>query len=310
MSRVSHSEVEGYLLCRRKHYYGYGLELQPRKVSAALSQGIAGHEVLEAFYAAILEFGPEGFNKAKGRAFNRFDELVENGSFVQDPKRADLNASLILYFENEPLVKEGWTILGVEQEFVLEYDNSDPENPLQFPFKVDVIAKDPDGKVVVVDHKFTYDFAQYADTALQPQIPKYIGALRGLNHKIDYGAYNQIRTRKIVGTKSKLHPNGVGPTLEQSLSFLPIKPNGLRVSRTFQEQIDVANELQALKGLTPEELERRAFRTANKMICVSCNFKSLCDSDNTGANSRLLIETDYQKRERKQFAAEASEDAE
>jgi CRISPR/Cas system-associated exonuclease Cas4 (RecB family) len=307
MSRVSHSEVEGYLLCRRKHYYGYTLGLQPRKVSAALSQGIAGHEVLEALYAAILD--GKTFDEAVSIAWARFDELVAEG-YVQDEKRADLRQSLALYFANEPLVKEGWTILSVEQEFVLEYDNTDPEDPKQFPFKVDIIAKDPNGKVVVVDHKFTYDFAQYADTALQPQIAKYIGALRGLNHKVDYGAYNQIRTRKIVGLKSKAAPTGAGPTLEQALMFLPIKPNGIRVARTFQEQIDVATELQALKALPLEHLERTAFRTANKMICVSCNFKSLCDSDNTGANSQLLTETDYQVRERKQFAAEASEDAE
>ena len=317
MTRVSHSEVESYLLCRRKHYYGYVMSLQTRSVSTALAMGTAGHAILEASYGYLLTQGESNaeqlaaFDDGLIVAERVYQEIVADG-YEDDDKRADLHDMLFnWYFKNEPLVTEGWEIMAVEEEFVLEYDNSDPDNPLQYPFKIDVIARDPNGKVVVVDHKFTYDFLTYEGTELQPQIPKYIGALRALNHKVDYGAYNQIKTRRIVGTKSKAFPDGKGPTLDQALNFMAIKPSPTRVKRVFLEQIGVANEIQYRKAtLSDEDQDITSYRVANKMVCQTCNFKDLCVSQLIGGNSKLLIEVDYKIRERKQFAVEASKDAE
>lgn len=317
VSRVSHSEVESYLLCRRKHWYGYGMSLQPKVTASALTMGTAGHCVLEEFYAYLLSQG--GTNAEQLAAFEDglivaeavYQKLVNEG-YEDDPKKALLHDTLFTwYFPNEPMVKQGWTVLSVEDEFVLEYDNvSNPDDPKQYPFKIDVVMRDPNGKVVVVDHKFVGEFTSYEDSELQPQIPKYIGALRALNHQIHYGAYNQLRTRKIVGTKSKAHPNGIGPTLDQALLFMPIKPSGTRVAQVFNEQIAVADEIQYRKTLPLDTQNALSFRVANKMVCRMCNFKDLCTAELTGGNSKLLIQTEYQVRERKQFALEATEDAE
>lgn len=317
MSRVSHSEVESYLLCKRKHWYGYGLSLKANGISQALSTGTAGHAILDTFYATILAGGAhrrdqkKAFDTALSAARAKYAELVSAGFSDDDPKRNSLEFILFeWYFPNEALVMEGWTILATEQEFVLEYDNSNPEDPLQYPFVVDLIALDPNGRTVVVDHKFLFEFMSYEETELQPQIPKYIGALRALKHKIDYGAYNQLRTRRIVGTKSKAAPNGAGPTKEQMLDFLPIKPNSVRVQTVFLEQIGVSSEIQQRKNLPFELAEATSYRTANKMVCRSCDFKALCTIELTGGNAELMKKTEYQVRERKVFSEEASPDAE
>lgn len=302
MPSVSHSEVESYLLCRRKHFYGYGLSLKRADEPQALAMGSAGHAVLEAYYSTILAAGgtwkeqKAAMPQALDVAMSKFNELVAANK-VPEPTSTKLDLKSILfeyYFQNEPLVSNGWIIQAVEMEFNLQYDD---ENELRFPFVVDVIALDPNGKTVVVDHKFLYDFYTPEQTALQPQIPKYIGALRALNYTVHYGLYNMIRTRK-----QKIM------TKETQLRTLDLSPNGPRVVETFTEQIEASEEIQALKQLPLEVQSRKAYRVANKMVCSSCAFKDLCELELIGGNSKLLIQTEYVVRERREFA-EVSEDA-
>jgi CRISPR/Cas system-associated exonuclease Cas4 (RecB family) len=284
MPSVSHSEVDSYLLCRRKHYYGYTKSLQRVQESAALAMGSAGHKVLEVFYTAIIR--GDSFDEALVEAKEIADTLREQVSIPAN--RANIFDTLFdLYFPNEPLVKEGWTILAVEKQFNLEYD---PDTQAQYPFVVDVIAKSPEGKVVVIDHKFVYDFYNYEASIMQPQIPKYIGALRALNYKIDHGAYNMIRTRKLKES-----------TAEGMLSWLDVKPEPARVQQVFKEQIAVASDIMAIKAMSPEMQDAHAYRVANKMVCQSCSFLDICRTELSGGNSKLMIETEYKIRERKEF---------
>jgi CRISPR/Cas system-associated exonuclease Cas4 (RecB family) len=284
MPSVSHSEVDSYLLCRRKHYYGYTKSLQRVQESAALAMGSAGHKVLEVFYKAILD--GLSFDVALAAAKAEADELRTQVAIPAN--RANIFDTLFdLYFPNEPLVKEGWEILAVEKQFNLEYD---PETQAQYPFVVDIIAKSPDGKVVVIDHKFVYDFYNYEASIMQPQIPKYVGALRALNYKIDYGAYNMIRTRKLKES-----------TAEGMISWLDVKPEPARVQQVFKEQIAVASDIMAIKSLSPEMQDAHAYRVANKMVCQSCSFLDICRTELSGGNSKLMIETEYKIRERKEF---------
>ena len=285
MPSVSHSEVDNYLLCRRKHYYGYTKSLQRVKESAALAMGTAGHKVLEVFYKAILE--GRNFDQALAEAKAVADELRAE---VQTPTgRANIFDTLFdFYFPNEPYVKQGWTILAVEKEFNLEYD---PENELSYPFVVDLIATSPEGKTVVIDHKFVYDFYNYEASIMQPQIPKYVGALRALNYKIDYGMYNMIRTRKLKE-----------PDFDSMCQRLDVKPEAERVTQVFTEQIAVASEIQEIKQLSEEQQNARAYRVANKMVCQSCSFIDICRTELSGGNTKLMIETEYKIRERKAFA--------
>jgi hypothetical protein len=247
----------------------------------------------------------EKFDAALAAARDMYTEIMLD--FEQDEKRAKLEDIFFKwYFPNEPLVLTGWRILAVEKEFNLEYDS---ETHATYPFVVDIIALSPEGKTVVIDHKFVWDFYTFDDAALQPQIPKYIGALRGLGYTIDYGMYNMVRTRRIVGTKSKAHPDGAGPTLEQMLQTMELKPNSTRVTRTFMEQIGTAREIQALKELSLEEQDAVSYRTANKMVCQSCSFRDLCTTELVGGNTKLMIATEYTVRERREFDS-VSEDVE
>lgn len=298
MPSVSYSETSSYLLCHRKHYYGYTQGLQRVTTSSSLALGSAGHRILQAFYQTILDASQDdrkrqlaAFDTAAEAALAEYELIVTEG-FEDDDRKKPLTEIIATYLENEPFVLKGWLILAVEREFVLEYG---PDK--RFPFVIDLIANDPDGKTVVVDHKFVYDFYTYNDAALQPQIPLYIGGLRALDYKIDYGAYNMLRNRKIKVS-----------TVENSMAYLDLKPNGERVQRTFLEQIDTADEIMALKALGEAEVDIKMHRVANKMVCQSCSFRDLCTTELVGGNTKLMVATEYKIRVRKIFA-EASVEA-
>jgi hypothetical protein len=302
MPSVSHSEVDSYLLCRRKHYYGYGLSLERISTSQSLATGTAGHRILEAFYAHLMSLSDtakgqlENFDLGLERAYTVYRQIMDEG-YEDADNRAMLHDMLFHeewgYFANEFMVRNGWRILAVEAEFNLIYD-TDTES--SYPFVVDMIVEDPEGRYVVIDHKFVYDFYTPAQTDLQPQIPKYIGALRALNYEIVYGAYNMVRTRKLKT-----------PAPDSMNYFMILKPNTDRVLNTFMEQLGVAAEIQALKELTIEEQSKRAYRTANKMVCQSCSFRDICSTELIGGNTELMMKTEYKIRERRKFGVSNGE---
>jgi hypothetical protein len=296
MPSVSHSEVDSYLLCRRKHYYGYGLSLERITTSQSLATGTAGHRILEAFYAHLMSLSDtaegqlENFDLALQRAHIVYDSIMDEG-YTDANNRAELADILFHeewgYFANEFIVRNGWRVLAVEAEFSLTYDT---DTQSSYPFVVDMLVQDPDGRYVVIDHKFVYDFYTPGQTDLQPQIPKYIGALRAMGHEVAYGAYNMLRTRKLKT-----------PAPDSMNYFMILKPNTDRVLNTFMEQLGVAAEIQALKELTIEEQNKRAYRTANKMVCQSCSFRDICSTELIGGNTELMLRTEYKIRERRKI---------
>lgn len=214
MPNVSYSETSSYLLCKRKHYYGYTRSLKPIKTSEALSMGSLIHEILEAYYRTILSGGdtvseqqsmiPAAMEAARGA----YDAAIEGGYKDEAGKRATVQEVVFDYYLDhmEPYVSKGWRVLAVEKEFTLamEQEEGQPDDEvISTPFVIDLILRDPKGKIVVVDHKNIWDFITPEEAALNPQIPLYMACLRGLNYKVDRGEYNMLRTRRIDGPKMK-----------------------------------------------------------------------------------------------------------
>lgn len=255
------------------------------------------------------------------------DEVYAEGFREDEEKQANLRTQLFdLYFPNEPFVKEGWLIEAVEVEKDLEVDEG-----LDFKFVIDLIATDPQGKRVVVDHKFKNRFDDTETITLLPQISKYIAALRADGLKVAYGMYNEIRTAKVRGAKklkgalismltdpdylpgldalplAKLTVDKLtdlalergldiyaGPTLDQAVLQLKLKPGNVQVINTFTEQLNVMDEIVERKRLPIEVQETTAYRTSNPLACKYCDFRLLCEADLTGQNSKLLMDSEYE----------------
>ncbi len=217
MTQISHSRVEGFLLCERKTWYGYDLGLRRKKESASLRVGTAGHECLQALYDFVLaksgtQVGQRrAWKQAVEAMWSKYHELVANGYEDTDPKRWTLKELLENYIEQEPLVLAGHRILAVEKEFHVRW-NDEGDTML---FKVDAIVRAPDGRDIVVDFKFVWDYYSSKMVRLQPQLPKYVGMLRFLGYKVAGGLYVEVRTRRIQGDAMRK------PELLEAVSKLP-----------------------------------------------------------------------------------------
>lgn len=248
MPSVSHSRADGYLLCRRKDYYGYTLSLKRISDNESMALGSAVHKCLEALYRYVLEAGTT--RKAQKAALKggfkamhaQYLEIVKDGWDDRDD-RMPLKDILRRYVSLEPFVSQGYLVKGVEQEFLLEYDE---ETESRFRFVIDLIVEDPEGYIAIVDHKTTYDFYSPDTANIQGQVPKYIGALRGLGHKAHYGIYNMLRTRKIRGEKK------LKGQLVEELEKAGVEAHSVVVTQHDFDQTELTEV--SLKSLTVDKL--------------------------------------------------------
>ena len=341
MSAVSHSRVESYLTCRRKDYYGYqwpnedgSRGIRRIRTSESLALGSCVHVVLAAYYGAVLEGADhyEAMDVAQIMLEKQYDEGYENAG----GRYEDIEVILMRYFDNEPFATKGYEILAVEQEFRLEYDT---DTDSSYPFVVDLIVRDPRGKVAIVDHKTGYNLYSEVDLELLPQVAKYIAGVRALGYPAAYGIYNVLRTQKVNGGKmlkaeiveciakhiadqgktpdpkelaKMMVPQLTGlaesmgiivlqpPEVDQILQQLEFNPNPTRVERSFIEQMGVAEEIQARDAMPIEMIERTAWRIANKMVCQNCQFRTLCVEELRGGNVKAALANDYEPKPRRE----------
>ena len=281
VTTVSHSEIESYLLCERKHFYGYAMGIQRIEESAALNRGTLGHKVLETYYKTILE------GAANIIAENRAMNYLKSQFGIASSDLIDEVAKLVkFHFMAAPFAN--YKILAVEQEYVLPISDD-----LAYPFVVDLIVQDPAHKIVLVDHKFTYDFYTQKQMGTMPQIPKYIGALRALGMNVDYGLYNILRYRKMA------HPE-----LSDRNQLIEIRPTEARILRTFEECLQAVEQVTERKSHTLLEQSKLDLRISSKMVCDSCSYNNICVAELNQTNPDLVLRSEYKLRERRTFKVE------
>lgn len=298
MATVSHSEVESWLLCERRHYYGYGLELQRRRESDSLTRGILGHDMMRHYLEQFIVGAPvvadtKALDVVELSPKHATPQAIATASWLVSQMTPD-NVTLIkeladlftAFLEVNPL--EGFEILAVEKDFVIDFTDD-----VSMGFVVDFIARDPSGKIVVGDHKFVYDFMLDDNIDMLPQLPKYMAALRASDLPVDYAMYVMFRYRN----KKNAVPSDKVRVREFTVT-------DTRITRTITEQIETAEEILERKRLPLEVQNHKAKRVANNMVCRSCSFKSLCIAELHGHNAQLIADSEYKKRERKSFDVE------
>jgi hypothetical protein len=279
LTKTSHSEVESYLKCERNHYYGYGLKLKGKRISDALARGIAGHAALAAYYG-YLKTGTD-LKEAKSLAFQSIYQTFTDME-VYDRAALQLEVCMLIddYITNYGDRDLTLEVLEVEKEFQIPVGDN-----FFIKMIVDMIVRMPNGAGIAVwDHKFVYDFYAPDTEDLNPQLPKYLGALRSEGWNVTKAYYNEVRYRKTSGTVSD-------PSSKFKLT--PVDISTERVIRTFQEQIIAARRIRALRSLPIDVWEQRVLRVANQMTCRSCSFKDICIEDLNGISNVLSLEFNY-----------------
>lgn len=278
---VSHSEVESFLRCNRAHYYGYILEIQRRATSDSLARGTIGHMFLETYFKAMLEMqGRLDYKYNVENALIQVNKAMVEAFMLNPELAAQAKDAFDWFLKAEPF--KFWEILYVEEDFMFSVGEN-----LEFPFKPDLIARDPEGKVWLIDHKVVYDFYTPRDAELQPQLAKYYFFLRSMGIHIDKVGYHSLRWRNLKENTVENRNNLFGFDMPKE-----------RAVNTFREQVAVAKELQRRKALPLEEANAIAYRAANKLVCNNCQFRSLCIAEQNNDKPQLVLDSEYVKRER------------
>lgn len=278
---ISQSEVDAYLSCKRKHYYSFGMPIvdsdtgveshgiQPKSHSVSLSRGIVGHAVLDTYYNSIL--AGDSHAMAVQNSNNFLAEQIASADSPLDIQLlveiSEIVGRYFNHYEDEGRVYEP---LAVEKEF--RYEVSDT---LVFPFKPDLVKRDRfTGEIILVDHKFVYNFYQERSLPIMPQTSKYVYALNALGYEVSSAEYNQISTRKNSKTPFNRQP-------------IPLKPT--KMQNFWKEQIQAMEEIEALKEGSVEEWEAKALRTASAFNCTNCPFLDICVAELEETNGIDLL---------------------
>jgi len=271
---ISNSEVSTWLLCRRKYYYNFDLNLVPVNRSESLSRGILGHDVLAAYYKVLSVGGLHEQAVAEARKL-----LMAAMDAFSMELCLELDGILKNYWDHyKGTDLQKYEILKVEDMYQLPI-NSD----FEYVFRFDLYLKErTTGKCVLMDHKFVYDFWNADKLALNPQFPKYVGAMRANGLQVDECILNQIRYRKIKE-----------PTEDQLWRRSVVLPSNAKIRFSLKEQILASKEIAAHKFLPVEVRSDHALGVRNPLVCKYCEFKELCASEYDGGDTTYMIQNEY-----------------
>lgn len=283
---ASHSQVEAFKTCPRRHFYGYGLGITSNTPGIQLVRGIIGHAVLAEYYQGLKD--GLGHDESRRRGSRLLAVLItETPDFYnKDSLQLELATTLRDYFRWVEPEAEEIQVLEVEKVFEARINEN-----FSLPFVVDLIVRVPGSGIEAWDHKFVWDFFNPKTLDLSPQLPLYYAGLRMLGSDKRYATatvrYNEIRyrnTREIEGDYTKRF-NRPAPRISKQ-----------RVIQTMEEHIRVGETIYRLRQLPIEEWDKWAYRTGNNKTCTFCGFQAICVGDLNGEDRRNYIGVDYKKK--------------
>lgn len=275
--KISNSEAQDYALCRRRWYYGYAMNLSRIEESRALARGSAGHEILGAYYGAIARGTSEAM--ALDQAYDVADRVITPE--LEDDAHAPLLWIIDNYFDHEPYVSHKWVPVLVEDKRSLQMDG------YVYNWTADVVFRNRQGRLILVDHKFLTEFYGQTQLNLGMQMPRYVAAARAEGMQVRGAEYNMVRTKKVM----KSHRQYDRGHQEQ----IPL--GNTRVERAFLELDAIAQEIAGLRELEDlDTLDVLAVRTAQEHTCKNCAFKNICDAQLNDRNWQLIRDNQYTRR--------------
>lgn len=272
MRNISNSEVSSWLRCRRKYYYEYMLDLEPKVLSAPIGRGTLIHAMLEQYYLNKMDGESEDTCRDAAQRVINAEILDENADVTMLGKTRDL---IMGYFDEWLEHDERYEIIGVETQFSIPV----PEDSFNIVGTVDLFLKDKeDGRYIGVDHKSSYNFWTEAQAQVNAQFPKYMYGLMERGFDVKAFVINQIRTRELKS----------GNELYRRMT---VKPSESRLKAVMQQHLTAGREIMAFRADPDKD---KAIPVYDKFVCANCPFFDLCDSDTEGAPLQYVIQNGYQ----------------
>lgn len=324
--RVSYSQITCYKRCKKKWYFRYVLGLKPIYSPRPMNVGKLVHVGIGHYYAnkdwrkAMEEEHLKNVEDIKNAKSLSEEEMIQ---YITDAEEhyADSIGVVERYIEHDakdPLLPEGWKVLAVEQEFLVDVDGAKDQ---LYGF-IDMVVEDPNGNIWGVEHKSGEQFFMVEQLSLSEQTTMYIAVLKAKygSDRVKGMIYNLIRTKKPSvpkmtkqGTMSKaaidttweiyeaeLLKNGLNPA---DYADMKDKLEGNKFfdrTYTYRTNREINNFLSELVIVMNEISEQRAelcYRSPRRECSWDCReFHELCIMDFKGLDTEEYIRHTYIER--------------
>lgn len=198
LPKVSNSQVQTFLTCRKKWHYNYARGWVTRNPPKAMAMGDYMHGFFDIFYQ-MLQANPTEEPESLWDTLEEviLESLKADGSNGEEVLRA-MKAMRRYVLEVSPRIDCGITVIGSEMHFEAPLTTPKGRDFLLEGY-VDLLYKDRNGQLIVRDHKTTGKggkdaFWKKEEVAADPQQSTYISGLRVLDFPVFSGEVNQIVT--------------------------------------------------------------------------------------------------------------------
>lgn len=277
MFTSSSSEVDAFLNCQRKHYYGYALGLEGKtSYVGALSHGNLGHRAWESYYNVLFEGG--SWNDAYQAGALRIASEYRRG--IYDSKSVGIVSTRFAQY-TETYRREEFNVLGVEKTFKVPID-SDNELAFTVDLLVEYTRGPFKGEIAPLDFKWTYNFWTDDEKTIHPQFPKYVWGLRQVGYPVSRAIIDMIRYREDA-------------TVAFRRDSVPV--SNLRADMVMEEHLKVQKQVRRLTSMSVIEYDQEATSRYNRKNCTGCEFFQLCNMRLSGKDTTTTQAIFYKGRE-------------
>lgn len=282
---VSWSEINSYRHCPHKHALEYRERWRSPTQSPALSRGTFWHLVLETHYKLLLDARKTKTSVNAKWMFNAIRPLLHTLGQPQTEDQEIVEWMYIGYLEMFGLDTD-WRVLAVEHapEVWLPTEKGG-RSRFKLKLKIDLIVKQRDGLLVIVDHKSCTDLPSKKMLELEDQFGLYTWAMRQLGHPVFMAIHNAARTKKYK-------PTPTGKTKPQ-----PLPERFLRspLYRTDAELDEIARDAyRTMKAAYSVPIESAPRHPDSDLCRWRCGFTDSCLFGRKGGNEiRFMKDKGY-----------------
>lgn len=260
---ISNSEVDTFLRCEKLHYFSYVLKLHPKNVSQPNSIGNLGHHILERYYRLQMD------GESRRNAFHGGLELLTDAYEHESPevidRVMDRFSKYDKFYQNDV-----FKVISVEGKYYTPLNDHNT-----FGMTLDLLVEYPVGPrkgLVIIDHKFKYNFDNAEEISMHVQTKKYVWGLKQLGIPVKQAVLNQIRYRPDVKDPDKMFRR-------QDIKAGPIEEKTI-----IEEHIRVSEKILERKEKSVEWQERNSDRRFYPKDCGTCYFRIPCRQDLIGVD--------------------------
>lgn len=251
---VSYSELSSFRQCPLKHALEYKQRwTKPVEPETPLSKGSLWHLVMQTHYG-VLRRAQEVFGRrihegaeeraALGAAYTATRPLLVN----EETGEQNPDQELVEWMYDGYVARWGadrnWLVIAMEHaiELPLLTEQRRPSPKYRIKMKLDLVVKDREGKLWVVDHKSCYRLPYKNELDLDDQFGLYTWAMRRIGHPVIGSMHSASRTFR---TKGDAEGKKVMPT-EDRFSRTPIYRSDIELDNLALDAHRVAKALGAM----------------------------------------------------------------